>query len=314
MRSTRFDDEGEKLIKYGDKSFQNDIVAMADPDFFDMFSFPLLKGNPKTALANTFSVVITEGMSRKYFDDNDPIGKVINIDRKSFTITGVLRNIPLNSHLQFDCLVPFSSRSERLKKIIDNWRVHVYYTYVQLHEGSRIAEVNQKISSLMTSKVSNFTDRQYNLSLQPLTRIHLYHDVKDFLKGHGNIKYVYLFSALALLILLVACVNFMNLTTARSGERAREVGVRKVVGANKASLIRQFLGESVVLALIALSFALVLVELSLPSFSAWSQKQLDLGFSINMQILLGLLGVLLISGIIAGSYPALILSSRRLGF
>ncbi len=311
MRSTRFDYGGKKLITYGDKSFQNDIVGMADPDFFEMFSFPFLKGNSNTAFIDTFSVVITEEMGRKYFDDEDPLGKVISIDRDSFKITGVLKNIPHNSHLWFDCLVPFSSRSERLKKIVDNWRVHVYYTYVQLHEGSRIAEVNQKMSSLMTREVSSSTDKQFNLSLQPLIRIHLYHDVKDFLKGHGNIKYVYLFSALALLILLVACVNFINLTTARSGERAREVGMRKVVGANKVSLIYQFLCESLVLALIALSFALVLVELSLPSFNAWSKKQLSLGFSINTQIILGLLGVLLVSGIVAGGYPALVLSSFR---
>lgn len=307
IRSSRFSDEGEKLIKYGDKSFQNDIVALADPDFFEMFTFPLIKGDPTAAFADRYSVIITEQMSQKYFGAEDPIGKVISIDRKDFTVTGIMRNVPHNSHMQFDFIVPFSSRSERIRKLLNSWRVHAYYTYVQLNKNAGIIDVNRKMSAL----ISRNTDKKIQLSLQPLTRIHLYHDVQDFLKGHGDIKYVYLFSALALLILVIACFNFMNLTTARSEDRAKEVGIRKVVGANKTNLIEQFLGESGVLAFIALIFAIVLIELSLPAFSAWSQKPLSFDFSDSMQILLSLAGVLLITGFIAGSYPALILSSFK---
>jgi len=308
IKATRFDDGELTLIKYDEQVFQDDKVALADPDFFEMFSFPLIKGDIRTVLSDDFSVVVSEKMSSKYFGDENPLGKTINIDRQDFTITGVMKDLPQNSHMQFDCLCPFSSRPDCLKEITDKWELSAYYTYIQLHKDVTAVEVNKKIANIVNEHDSHKKSAS-SLFLQPITQIHLYHHINDYLDGHGDIKYVYLFSALAFLILFIACINFMNLTTARYSKRTKEVGIRKVNGAYKTDLIRQFFGEAVILSFVALLFSLFFVELLLPLFNSWSGKELGIDYSRDIKTLLGLVAIAVFTGIISGSYPAIFLSA-----
>jgi len=308
-RSTRLAFQEGRIIKYGDKRFTNDMVAYADPDFLEMFTFPLIKGNPQTALTEKFSVIITEKMSQKYYGADSPLGTNISIDRIDFAVTGIMKNLPLNSHIQFDFLLPFDARSDRIKKIVDSWRVSVYNTYVQLQDRPDFPAVNSKITDFLRNQDPYHQRKLGHLSLQPITRIHLFHDIEDYSKGHGDIKYVYLFSALALLILIIACINFMNLTSARSVDRAKEVGIRKVVGAQRNGLIKQFIGESVIFVFISFILGITFVGLSLPVFNTWLQKQLTLSVFDGGYVLPVLVSILIITGVIAGIYPALILSS-----
>ena len=307
--ATRFSPGGEQLIKCDDKRFQNDVVAQGDNDFFQMFSFPLVKGNQKTALIDPFSVVISEKMSRKYFGNENPLGRLLNIDRRDFTVTGVMENIPDDSHLQFDCLVPFESRREWLKKVTDKWLVSAYATYVLVDGEVSRNQMEQKISSVLAKHISDTTG---TLGLQPIKDIHLYSAGMELSGGEpGDIRYVYMFSAMAVLILLIACINFMNLSTARSGSRAKEIGVRKVVGADKKQIRKQFFGESILLSFVALAVSLALLEVLLPAVSSWLGKPLGLDLAGRPELVLALVGLALLTGVLAGSYPALLLSSFK---
>jgi putative ABC transport system permease protein len=307
--ATRFSPGGEQLIKCEDKRFQNDVVAQADNDFLQMFSFPFIKGNPKTALIGPFSVVLSEKMSHKYFGNENPLGRLLNIDRRDFTVTGVMENIPDNSHFQFDCLVPFESRREWLKEVTDKWLVSAYATYVLVDGEVSRDQMEQKMFSVLTKHVS---DNTVTLGLQPIKDIHLYSAGMELSGSEpGDIKYVYMFSAIAVLILLIACINFMNLSTARSGSRAKEIGVRKVVGADKNQIRNQFFGESILLSLVSLAAALALLELLLPAVSTWLGKSLSLDVAGRPELIFGLVGLALLTGVLAGSYPALLLSSFK---
>lgn len=307
--ATRFSPGGEQLIKCDGKRFQNDVMAQADNDFFGMFSLPFVTGNPKTALIDPFSVVISEKMSRKYFGNENPLGRLLNIDRRDFTVTGVMENIPDNSHLQFDCVVPFESRREWLKKVTDKWLVSAYATYVLVDGDLSRHQMEQKISSVLSQHISDTT---VTVGLQPIADIHLYSAGMELSGGEpGDIKYVYMFSAMAVLILLIACINFMNLSTARSSSRAKEIGVRKVIGADKKQIRKQFFGESILLSLVALAVALALLELLLLAVSAWLGKPLGLDLAGRPELVLALIGLALLTGMLAGSYPALLLSSYQ---
>lgn len=307
--ATRFSPGGEQLIKCEGKRFQNDVVAEADNDFFEMFSLPFVMGNPKIVLIDPFSVVLSEKMSHKYFGNENPLGRLLNIDRRDFTVTGVMKNIPNNSHLQFDCLVPFESRREWLKEVTDKWLVSAYATYVLVDGEVSRDQMEQKMSSVLAKHVSDST---VTLGLQPIKDIHLYSAGMELSGSEpGDIKYVYMFSAIAVLILLIACINFMNLSTARSGSRAKEIGIRKVVGADKKQIRNQFFGESILLSLVSLTAALVLLELTLPAFSTWLGKPLSLDVAGRPELICGLVGLALLTGVLAGSYPALLLSSFK---
>jgi len=304
INATRITGRGLRLT-YKKKNFDED-VGMADCSIFEMFTFPLVKGDPSTALSDPFSMVMTEEMAKKYFGDEDPIGKTIKADNQwDFQVTGVLKKVPRNSHLQFDFLIPFIFGRE-LNYTVDRWGNSQFRTYVQLPKGVPAQEVIQKISGYLYEKPT--IEKDARLNLQPLTRIHL-HSNYEFDSAHGDITYVTIFSIIAFFILLIACINFMNLATARSGNRAREVGIRKVVGAYKTDIIKQFYGESILLAFIAQIFALIMVWLLLPVFNNLSAKELSMNITGNLLVLLGLLGIALITGIISGSYPALFLSS-----
>jgi putative ABC transport system permease protein len=301
---------GNRMITYEDKSFSNDILAYADPEFLEMFSYPLVVGDKKSVLNDKYAIVISESMSQKYFGGRSPIGKSINVDRREFSITGVFKDIHENSHLKFDCLAQFDPRTDWIQSTIGNWDVSAFYNYVLLDKHVNYHEVENKISDIVNDHRPDH-ENSVIIGLQPIKRIHLYHDVEDYLEGHGDIKNIYLFSLLALLILIIACINFINLSTARSTNRAKEVGVRKVIGAGKTDLIRQFLGESLILAFAAMILAIAIVESMIPVFESWSGKNIKPGLFSDLPIILGLIGIIGFVGIIAGAYPAFVLSSFK---
>lgn len=310
-QATRFGYWRRTLVTYKDKSFNEPGYRNVDPDFFDMFSFPLKKGDPETVFENPYSVVLTEETAAKYFGEEDPIGKILTVNNTfDVIVTGIIHNESLNSSLEFDLLSPFEII---LKEFIgeahrDNWGFNSFTTFVMLEPSASAENLNQKL----TGYLKKYDDEDTNaLVLQPLTDIHLFSNLGHDLDNRGDIKYVRIFSALAVLVLLIACVNFMNLTTARSANRAKEVGLRKVVGANRPQLIRQFFGESILMALFALVIALFLLELLLPLFNTLSGKQLTSAWINNPFLLLGFVGLALLTGISSGSYPALFLSSFR---
>ncbi len=290
------------LVTREEKKF-DEIGAYVDPSFFEIFSFPFVKGDPKTALSAPSSMVISQEMAKKFFEDEDILGKNLKLNNElEFTITGVIKDMPRNSHLNLDFLVPFKV-FEQNDRDPTNWGRFQVYTYVLLQDDASSEEFEKKISGLLQEHNVPSGPR---LEPEPLTRIHLY--AKD---GGGDIRYVYIFSIIAVFILVVACINFMNLTTARSSTRSKEIGMRKVTGAQRADLIKQFMGESVLISLIALYFAVILAILLLPALSNLADKQLILYPQGNWSLILGFVGIVLFAGLLAGSYPALFLSSFK---
>jgi putative ABC transport system permease protein len=298
LKSTRYA-QRDVLVTHGEQSFY-ETAGFVDPDFFEMFTFPFVEGQPQTALTALQSAVITEGMSRKYFRNEDPVGKVLTINNNfKLTVTGIIRDVPSNSHLDFTFLAPVRLFGE---ETLNSWALESG-SYVLLQKNISVDNLREKISGVVM-KYDKRIEKKVITGIQPLSRIHLYS-----LGGGGSIVYIYIFSTIAVFILLIACVNFINLSTARAGIRAKEVGMRKVVGAKKTDIIRQFFGESLVLAFIALLFAVVLVLVFLPAFNHIAQKQLNFNLTDNIAIVFGLVGITLFTGIVSGTYPALFLSA-----
>jgi predicted permease len=301
-----------QLVRYGDKKFLESRICLADPDFFAMFTFPFLEGNPQTALSHPDSIVLVESLSAKYFGDESPVGKTLTLNNEhSFTVAGVLQEIPENSTIQFDFLLPFV-RIEDFEKawaVLDNWSLSGFATYIQLEKKASEEALEDKIAYYLQKHVPESEDVIY---LQSFGDIHLYSSHIQFgIEGQGDITYVYIFSLVALFVLVIACINFMNLATARSANRAKEVGLRKVVGAKRAQLIRQFFCESVGMAFLSLILAVVLVELFLPVFANLSGKTLVLNFSSHFHIVLAIIIMTLLTGFLSGTYPAMFLSSLK---
>lgn len=313
VSSVRFRSLGRLPIKYHDKLFFEEKLFYADNSVFEVFSFPLLKGNPQAALKAAHSIVITEEMAAKYFGREEPIGQVITLNNEAeFTVTGVAENIPFNSHFRFNMLCSFATYAESNKRDMNNWLSLNNYTYIRLNKGFAAAHLEKKFPEMIDKQVGGMLQQvkgEMRLLLQPLEKIHLYSNLKQEISGNSSITYVYMFIAVALLILIIACVNFMNLSTARSSIRAKEIGLRKVLGANRSNIIRQFLIESIVFSFIAFIFALLLAELALPIFRHISGMQLQLLTFRNPLIYAGILASILLCGLLAGSYPAFFLSS-----
>jgi len=307
LDAVRYHSVPNMLIKFEEKTLTNNLVALADPLFFNMFTFTFMKGNAQTALAERSSVVITEGMSQRYFGSEDPMGKVLNVNNQiDLQVTGVIENPPKNSSLQFDCVAPFSLYFGSSGREPTHWGGNPLTTFVLLQEDALPGEVEPKITQIALEHNPSPKLKAWLLHLQPLTRLHLYSP-----QGGGLITSLVLFSVIAFFVLVIACINFMNLATARAATRANEVGLRKVVGAKKTDLIKQFFGESVVLSFVALIIAVIIIELLLPVFNNLTDKELSLNLSKNIMIILGLIGIALFTGILSGSYPALFLSSFR---
>ena len=297
-------------LSFGENRFLEEYLAAVDPTFFEIFSFPFISGDPKIALKDRYSIVLTESLADKVFGDEDPMGKVMQLNNTDMTVTGIIADIPRNSHLHFTFAFPAINMTKWRESKMDEWTYLQFATYVTLRKDADIAEVTRKMMNIVERHLPGLKGRVY---LQPLKDIHLHSTgINTWMLAYpnkGNITYVTIFSLTAFCILILACINFMNLSTARYASRAREVGMRKVVGARRSDLIRQFLGESAFLTLIAMLGAVLLVELMLPTFSRLAGKELTLMQSGNWQILVGLVVILLATSLISGSYPAVFLSS-----
>ena len=306
---------GEKRVfAHNDNRFYEERFFYADKNVFEVFSFPFLRGNPQTALAEPFSIVVTEAMSQKYFGHDNPLGETIALDPYNdggftdFKITGVLKNLPHYSHIKFDFLASFASQKD-LSRVGSSWGLESVFTYVLLKPSASVASVQAKLPAFLEKHVGK--DHWYTLHLQPLAEIRLHSHLRAELEPNGDIAYVYIFSAIAVFILLIACINFMNLATAQSAQRTKEVGMRKVVGAVRAELIKQFLIESICLSLFALVIAFILIEASLPLLNSIVGKQIEIDYANNLPFVAMMLGLALLTGVVAGSYPAFFLSASR---
>lgn len=288
-------------LKYGDKSFSENPIIV-DSAFFQIFSYDFIKGNPDTALNSIHSILITEKLGAKLFGQDDPFGKTITVNNSSdFEVKGVIKNIPRNSIFQFDCVLPFQMIAQERPQ--DNWKSSYLWTYIQLQSNSPYRDFNQKIAGAVKQRDPG---NEAELYLLPLTQLHLLPQ-----EAGGRIIYVYIFSAMAIFILVIACINFINLTTARSANRAKEVGLRKVIGARRNNLIRQFFGESFLFSFAAVGCAVFLVFLFLPAFNNLSGKQFTFVQDIahNTGLILGIIGIAIFTGVFSGFYPAFLLSS-----
>lgn len=295
---------GPAIVRSGEQVFYESGFFFVDSTVFDIFDFALLTGNPATALTRPQTVVISESAAQKYFAGANPIGQRLMVNNATeYEITGILRDLPHNSHLQFDFLASYTSLRADWARI-ESWDSANLYTYLLVHEGASKEALLQKIPPLIErergEELRNAGVR-LGFSLRPLTNVHLH--------WQGDATLLYAFSTIALLILLIACINYMNLATARSAHRNREVGLRKVLGAHRAQLAGQFFGESVLLTLAAMVVALLLVSLSMPLFNSISGKELSADYLQNPAILLSVVGVGLLASLIAGSYPAFFLSA-----
>jgi putative ABC transport system permease protein len=309
VRTTGFRND---LMRVGDIAFEEKGILFADSNFFKMFSFQFIKGNKETALLNPEGIVITEAMAMKYFGTTDVLEKTIGKGSKIeyFTITGVIANVPENSHLKFDFVQPMRFLARTNDDIKNNvWDNFNYYTYIKLNDivqpsKEAMADLEKKMQAIYKKNESIL---KVGFVLQPLSKIHLYSNFLGDISGHGSAQNVRIFMVVAVFILVVACLNFMNLATARAARRAKEVGLRKVIGAVRPHLVGQFLAESLMIALLSLVLALLIIYLVLPYFNTLGGKHLVLDFT-NVQIIAGLLGITVITGLLAGSYPALYLS------
>ena len=311
--AVRFISGGLPLMRRGDRVFYEERAFFTDPSIFEVFSFNPLRGNPKTALNAPFSVVLTETLVAKYFPNEDPLGQTLTISvqgqEMDYTVTGVVPDVPGNSHLQFSALLSFATYpAVSHPHSVNEWRALNVLTYVLLHDSGAAAALDTRLPHFLKQQTND--DIWYTPYLQPLTDIHF--NLSGLgVQADSDVRYLYIFSAIALFILLIACINYMNLATARSASRAREIGVRKFLGAHRMQLTRQFLGESVLLSGIALLLALVLLAIILPVFNSVTEKSITLTAYITLPVLLTLVGVSMAVGVLAGSYPALFLSRFR---
>ncbi len=323
--ATRIRDYGTPRLIYGDKSFKEDALAFVDSNFFQVFTLPLINGDAKTALLQPNTVVITKALSRKYFGNDNPIGKIISFkDGKNAAckVTGVIEKVPVNSHFHFELFASIASLPEAREP---TWMSSNFYTYLLLNEGADYKKLEAKLPQVVEKYIgpelyakmgvtfSDFKKKGNDLSfhLQPLTDIHLRSDFSNDLSQPGDIRYVYIFGAIALFMMLIACINFMNLSTAGASKRSREVGIRKVLGSMQWELVKQFLLESVLITAFALILAVVFMYMALPVFNNLTGQNLSLHFADHPLLIPGLLLFGLIIGILAGSYPAFYLSSFK---
>ncbi len=313
----------ELPIRDTQAQFIDTEMFFSDASLFDVFSFSLKSGDAKTALSRPSSVVLTEAMARKFLGDPEPIGKTLRVawndSLLSLEVTGILDELPQNSHFRSDIFISYETLNALLGRQTAVWLSNNIYTYVLLADGADVAALENKFPQFI-EKYMGATVRQVlgpdadistmiQLKLKPITDIHLHSDLENEIEANGSMATVYIFSIIALVILLIASINFMNLATARSARRAKEVGLRKVVGASRSLLIRQFIGESLWLSFLALLLAILLAEFALPAYNAFTLKELRIDYFGNTQIILGFLGIMFLVGVLGGLYPALFLSA-----
>jgi len=324
LESTRLRQGGKPLVLLNNKLYTDEKLAFVDSNFFSVFTLPFVEGNLKTALLEPNTIVLSETTARKMFGQTDVVGKIVTFKdwNKTLRVTGVMKDIPSNSHIRFDMLGSMATLDDAKS---NSWMVSEFFTYLVLPEGYDHKKLEAKLPATINKYIgpqlkqsmgvtmTEFRKQGNNLELklQPLTDIHLHSDFQYDLDVNGDITYVYIFGAVAVMMLLIACINFMNLSTAGSSKRAREVGVRKVMGSEKSELVGQFLTESILLTALALVLAILLSIVALPVFNELSGKNLSLQWDAVPGLIPALIGFGLFVGIFAGSYPAFFLSSFK---
>ena len=317
--ATRVDVNTRVLVTAGDRQFYEERFFLVDSTYFDIFTAEIIKGNSRTALTLPNSIVITEDMARKYFGEADPMGRTLNIDRETdYTVTGIVRFMSDQTHFRADFLGSMVTHPQAGSPI---WLNNSWLTYVLLKEGADIETLRAKMPDMVAKYVGPDIERfmgqsyeqaqkaglRYEFALEKMTDIYLHSKAEDQIEATGDIRYVYILSSIALFVLLIACINFMNLSTARAGSRAREVALRKVLGSERAQLIRQFLGEAVITALVSMVIAAVLVAIALPVFESITGASLI----VSASVVWIMIGVTLLTGLFSGIYPAFVLSGFR---
>jgi len=312
IQAARFSYPGSYPVQVDNTVLQQDGISYADNSLFELFTFEFVKGNPANALTNPYTVVLTEEVAEKYFGDSDPVGKFMKIDgSRNYEITGVIKKLPANSHFQLRVIRSMATLVAERPQDMAHWLNIEYFTYLLLAEGADYKVLEGKLDDFIdrhlgeTLKASGATVRCW---LQPLTDIHLHSSLSAELMQNNNLMTLYLSVLIALFILLMACFNFINLATARSSTRMKEIGMRKTLGANRSKLIWQFLLESIIVSLLALLLALLLVEISLPLYNTIVGKELALDRMNPLWTILTFIGFSVVVGLLAGLYPALYLS------
>jgi putative ABC transport system permease protein len=319
----RFRNHGGIMVKKGNENVEEDKVVYTDSTLFSVFTLPMIQGDPSTALTEPNSVVITESTAKKYFNSTDVVGKsMIFGDTGNYKITGVIKDIPKQSHFHFDFFISMYGQLSSYE--INQWTSNNFNTYIVLKKGTDADNLSSQLNGFVMRYVApvfkslDITEEEFkkqgnylHYNLMPLEKIHLYSNRSGELEANGNIEYVYIFSLIAFFILLIACVNFMNLSTARSANRAKEVGVRKVLGSLRKNLVTQFLSESILISFISLALALVIAALLLPYFNQLSGKDMTLNLFLKPWLLPAAILLMIVVGLIAGSYPAFYLSSFK---
>ncbi len=299
---------GQQIVAYGEKRFYEDRVSLVDPEFLQMFSFPLRQGAVGGALSDPRSIVLTESAAAKYFGPDDPMGKILRLyNRRDCIVTGILADVPTQSHLTFDILLPFQA-AEEFGFPTHTWERFSYETYVTVGANTDVWQLNRKIAARLHRPLN---DPGTTLSLQPLTDIHLYSAHIGEGEVRGDIRIVALFSLLAVFILSMAVINYLNLATARGSTRGKEIGLRKVTGARRGEIAGQFLGESYLQTALAMIVAMILVIIGLPIFNSLSGKNISLDSFLSPSTGLFLFGFFLVTGLLAGLYPAWHLSRLK---
>ena len=323
LEATRLMRMGALLIRYEENRFNEDGVLFADSTFFDVFDFKLVKGDPKTALERPKSIILSENYARKYFGSKDPMGQRMSVeaDTNLYTVTGVVQNVPENSHMKFDILASLSSLPDQANSQI--WISHSFYTYIAVKDGTDIDQLQNKFQGMVEKYVGpqlkqilGITTEDFKKAgndlkyvIEPLKDIHLKGATQYNLESPGSLTTVNIFAIVALLILLVAVINYVNLATAKSAGRAKEVGVRKVAGASRSGLIAQFLSESLLIVTVSSLFALLLLFALSHPFNQLIGKEISINIFSNLKGFIFFAGLIFIVGISAGFYPAFILAS-----
>ncbi len=318
LETVQFSGRCDILLTHEEKAFQESNCFFVDETVFDVFSWPLISGNPKTALKAPYSIVLTESTAKKYFGNEDPMGKTIEggrtggrADEGTYTVTGVIKDIPSNSHFTFDILMSMSSFRQSREGIFGVWGYVDFYTYFLVPKQFDPEVFQSKIPDFLARHLPSDFEEYYHITFEPLEEAYLYSEAARQPGITGSLSNIYVFAVIGIFILVIACINFMNLTTARSLERAKEVGVRKVIGAEKKGLVSQYLGESFMLVLFAAVIGIIIVILSLPSMSGLTGKDFAINDIFDTHTLLMYIITVLLTGFLSGVYPAFILSSFK---
>ena len=311
--TVRFKGMGKVVVRRGDLQFYETDMYFADQSVFDVFTYPLAAGDSKTALSKPYTIVITRDMAEKYFGSEDPMHQVLTLNhRDDFMVTGVMENLPITTHREIHMLCSFETLVAQDRPDLKDWLGFNYSTYVLLNQGVSVESIEARFPEMIKQYIGEGTKNfagTLGFYMLPLKKIYLYSNLDG--NPPGLITEVFFYGLLAVCTILIACINFVNLTTARSSARAKEIGLRKTVGASRSMLIKQFLSEALVLSILALGVAFVMVEMLLPSFSNNVGLRLTMGITEKPQLYAGFFALAVLVGLVSGMFPALVLSRLR---